>query len=168
MKDIVDNKAYGKVTSFVNVLEFQKRGLPHTHQLYTLADDDKPRNPDDIDKIVCAEIPDKKKNKKLHDLVQTHMVHGPCGVQNPESPCMEVINGVRQCSKGYPKPLQDETNISKNGVVNYRRRKISDDQRLSVWCKDRRKYIPLDNGWIVPYNPALLLKYKVRNSYHSA
>ena len=40
--------------------------------------------------------------------------------------------------------------------------------KFQFYCKDRRKYIPLDNGWIVPYNPALLLKYKVRNSYHSA
>ncbi len=57
--DIVKNKAFGKVTSYFVVVEFQKRGLPNTHQSYTLAEEDKPRSPEDIDKIVCAEIPEK-------------------------------------------------------------------------------------------------------------
>ena len=43
------------------VVEFQKRGLPHSHQSYTLADKDKPRTPEAIDKIVTAEIPEKTK-----------------------------------------------------------------------------------------------------------
>ena len=56
---VTKNELFGPAQCFMYSVEFQKRGLPHTHQLYTLADDDKPRNPDDIDKIVCAEIPDK-------------------------------------------------------------------------------------------------------------
>ena len=57
IKDIVENKVFGKVVSYFVVVEFQKRGLPHPHQSYTLAEEDKPRTPEDIDKIVTAEIP---------------------------------------------------------------------------------------------------------------
>ena len=59
--DIVKNKVFGIVTSYFVVVEFQKRGLPHSHQSYTLADEDKPRTPEALDKIVTAEIPEKTK-----------------------------------------------------------------------------------------------------------
>ena len=59
--DIVKNKVFGTVTSYFVVVEFQKRGLPHSHQSYTLADEDKPRTPEAVDKIVTAEIPEKTK-----------------------------------------------------------------------------------------------------------
>ena len=57
--DIVKKKIFGTVTSYFAVVEFQKRGLPHSHQSYTLAEEDKPRSPAQIDRIVTAEIPEK-------------------------------------------------------------------------------------------------------------
>ena len=158
IKDIVDNKAFGKVVSYFVVVEFQMRGAPHTHQSYTLAEEDKPRTPEDIDKIVCAEIPDPKKQKELHELVKTHMVHGPCGIDNPDAPCMKTENGVLKCSKGYPKPYQETTNIDEFGRVHYRRR--DNGQKLRVYCNAKKKNFSLGNQWVVPYNPALLLKYR--------
>ena len=157
-RDIVDNKAFGTVVSYQNIVEFQKRGLPHTHQLYTLADEDKPRTPEDVDKVVCAEIPDKQTNPELYELVKTFMVHGPCGIDNPDAQCMEMKDGVRICTKGYPKPFLEATNITKNGIVQYRRRK--NGQTIQVWCRAKRRSIDVSNCSIVPYNPALLLKYK--------
>ena len=157
-KDIVDNKAFGTVTSYQNIVEFQKRGLPHTHQLYTLADEDKPRTPEDVDKIVCAEIPNKETNPELYNLVKTFMVHGPCGIENPDAQCMEMKDGVRICSKGYPKPFLEATNITKNGIVQYRRRK--NGRTIQVWCRAKNRSFDVSNCNIVPYNPALLLKYK--------
>ena len=78
IKDIVEKQAFGKVTSYIVVVEFQKRGLPHTHQVYTLADEDKPKTPEEIDRIVFAEIPNPITNQKLYEEIQ-HMIHGPCG-----------------------------------------------------------------------------------------
>ena len=158
IKDIVENKVFGKVVSYFVVVEFQKRGLPHTHQSYTLAEEDKPRTPEDIDKIVTAEIPDPETQPLLHELVKTHMVHGPCGIDNPDAPCMKMDNGVLKCSKGYPKPFQETTTIDEFGRVQYRRR--NNGRKVKVYCGDRKKNFNLSNQWIVPYNPALLLKYQ--------
>ena len=59
----------------------------------------KPRTPEDFDSIVCAEIPDKEQFPELHNIVTTFMMHGPCGISNPDSPCMD--NG--KCTKQFPK-----------------------------------------------------------------
>ena len=48
----------GKVVAYVYTIEFQKRGLPHAQILLYLADADKPRTAEDIDRLVSAEIPD--------------------------------------------------------------------------------------------------------------
>ena len=66
----------------VCTIEFQKQGLPHAHILLFMHPQFKPKSPDDIDKFICAEIPDKRRNPKLYAAVQKFMVHGPCGYYN--------------------------------------------------------------------------------------
>ena len=63
--------------------------------------------PEMLDKVISAQIPDPETHERLHKLVTTHMVHKPCGAANPNAPCMK--DG--KCSKGYPKPFQAETCI---------------------------------------------------------
>jgi len=46
----------------MNVIEFQKRGLPHVHMLLILDNNDKLHDPQDYNSIVRAEIPKWKKN----------------------------------------------------------------------------------------------------------
>ncbi len=49
---------FGRVAAFVCVIEFQKRGLPHAHILLNLIEEDKITTAEEIDELVCAEIPD--------------------------------------------------------------------------------------------------------------
>ena len=75
-------------------------------------------------------------------------MHGPCGLANPNSPCMK--DG--KCSKNFPKGFSESTRINDCTYPHYQRR---DDGR-SV----NKNGIAIDNRWVVPYNPYLLSKYR--------
>ena len=133
----------------MHIIEFQKRELSHAHILIILASEDKPQTPEDFDLIVSAEIPNKKEQPKLYKTVSRNMIHGPCGIHNPSSPCM--VDG--KCSKYYPREFTTTTSTNKNGYPTYKRR---DNGR---YIKKRGVSINIDNRWIVPYNPYLSQKY---------
>ncbi|XP_025680297.1 uncharacterized protein [Arachis hypogaea] len=135
------------VSTGICTVEFQKRGLPHAHILLFMHPLSKPKSPDDIDKLISAEILDKIKRPKLYGAVEKYMVHGPCGKYNSKSPCM--LNG--RCSKYYPKPFRSRTMIDDGGFPKYKR---MDNGRIVT-----KNNTALDNSYIVPYNPSLLLKY---------
>ena len=137
----------GTVIAYVYVIEFQKRGLPHAHFLLIMRAEDKMTNPDHYDKIVCAEIPDQTKYPKMHQLVVQHMMHDPCGHLRPSSPCMQ--GEPKKCRFRYPRQFNDKTSQAENSYPLYRRRDLGGD--LNV-----RGNI-LDNRWVVPYNPKLLM-----------
>jgi hypothetical protein len=85
----------------------------------------------------------------LYALVAEHMVHGPCGIYNPNSPCMK--NG--RCSKNYPKEFHEATTVDENGFAIYKR---SSNKRFII-----KGCVKLDNHWIVPHNLDL-----VKNMMH--
>ncbi|XP_050280298.1 uncharacterized protein LOC126721288 [Quercus robur] len=148
--DIVVKGVLGRVIVYVQVFEFQKRGLPHVHMLIILDEDEKLHNLEDYDRVVKAEILCKEEQPQLHKAVLKHMIHGPCGVQNPRSPCMK--NG--RCKKGYPKPFSLETYQGNDSYPVYKRYDTNNPVPLNDHCR-----IMVDNTWVVPYNPWLLLKY---------
>lgn len=88
-EDIIKNKIFGRVIANIHVIEFQKRGLPHCHMLVILHQNDKLHEPARINEVVSAEIPDVQTQPLLYAAVGKHMIHGPCGVLNPRSPCMD-------------------------------------------------------------------------------
>ena len=57
LDDILQKDVFGRVVCYMHVVEFQKRGLPHTHILLVLKREDRPSSADDYDKFVCAELP---------------------------------------------------------------------------------------------------------------
>ena len=121
LDDLLNKQVLGRVASYVWVIEFQKRGLPHSHLLITMVEQDKPKNADDYDKVVCAEIPNPDSYSQLYSIVTKHMIHGPCGKEyNPHCPCIEKDTGL--CTKNFPKKFCDETKDEEDSYPEYRRR----------------------------------------------
>ena len=138
MTDIIEDEILGKPVAHVETIEWQKRkGLPHIHILLTLHSDDKLRDPTDIDKCVSAEIPDQTKNPKLYEAVKRHMIHGPCGKINLNSPCMQSVGNskIKKCSKDFPKPFVKYTEMSESSYPIYRRRSPGDGGRTVEFIK---------------------------------
>ncbi|KAL3844193.1 hypothetical protein ACJIZ3_001596 [Penstemon smallii] len=144
--EIVKKRIFGEVAAYVYTIEFQKRGLPHAHWVIILAARHKIISPTVYDQIISAELPDGS-HPLLRALVVKHMMHGPCGNHNPKNVCMR--DG--QCKNHYPKDFAASTINGANSYAIYRRR---DDGR-SVYIKGAR----LDNRWVIPYNPYLLVKF---------
>ena len=150
INDIVDKHILGKVLAYTYTIEFQKRGLPHSHILIILADDDKIRDCNVIDDVISAEIPDKNQQPVLYKKVKSFMIHGPCGHMDANAPCMAEREDGRVCIRNFPKLPQPETCISDNAFPKYRRR--------CVHTVSRRHH-DLSDQWVVPYNPYLLCKF---------
>ncbi|XP_077222666.1 uncharacterized protein LOC143856351 [Tasmannia lanceolata] len=146
-KQLFEKHALGCVVAHADVIEFQKRGLPHAHLLLVLEKGSKMLSPDEYDNIVCAELPDENSEPILFERVVKQMMHGPCGNLRTSSPCM--IDG--QCKFHYPRAFCETTKQEKDDYATYHRR-----------CNGRQVYIRnqyLDNKWVVPYNPYLLKRY---------
>uniref|UniRef100_A0A453CJP2 ATP-dependent DNA helicase n=1 Tax=Aegilops tauschii subsp. strangulata TaxID=200361 RepID=A0A453CJP2_AEGTS len=138
---------FGKVATYVYVVEFQKRGLPHAHFLLIMEGRYKLTCPEQYDCLISAELPDKSKYPELYKMVVKHMMHGPCGVLNPKNVCMQKGS----CKNYYPRPFNVSTLQGKDSYPIYRRR--DDGRRAKVRGQE------LDNRWVVPYNPYLLRRY---------
>ncbi|CAI5722376.1 unnamed protein product [Peronospora effusa] len=148
MRDFSERKIFGTVVGKVWVIEFQKRGLPHAHILIILDEASKLHTPQQIDSAVSAEIPDPATHPDAYETVKRCSVHGPCGIDKPNAPCM--VEG--KCSKRYPRVFATETSADHDGYSIYRRR---DNGRYIEDAKGRR----VDNRWIVPHNLYLSSKY---------
>jgi len=145
----------GKHVGHVYTIEFQKRGLPHVHILIFLAPEARIHDAAMIDKVISAQIPDPETHPRLHALVTKMMVHNPCGDANPNAPCMK--DG--KCSKGYPKEFVEETSLAHDGYAIYAR---PNNGRTFTTANGT----VIDNRWIVPYCPLLILLLEWR-SLHS-
>ena len=125
--------------AYSGVIEYQKRGLPHAHFLVIIKAADKPRNVEDFDRFVSAEIPDPVEFPQAHATVTHSMMHGPCGAANPNSPCMTAPKhdpaGQRRCNKGYPKDFCAATHLLESTYPVYRRR--DDGRTVRVGCAKR-------------------------------
>ncbi|KAM0867488.1 hypothetical protein ACQ4PT_041967 [Festuca glaucescens] len=124
------------------VVEFQKRGLRHTHTLIWFKRNTKEPSSGLIDSFISAKLPDPEKDPLRYVLVDKFMVHGPCVDLNTNFPCMK--GGV--CSKRFPKAYNDEALVDVKGFLVYRRR---DDGRFVL---RNRGAVKLTNKWVVLHN----------------
>ena len=113
LKDI-ENRLFGDVQGYVFTIEFQKQGLPHIHLLIFLKQQFKICNAKHVNSIVSAQIPDPVAYPLLYATVTKCMIHGPCGPEFPNAPCM--VN--RNCSKHYPKDFCAKTHLGEDGYPN--------------------------------------------------
>jgi hypothetical protein len=149
LKDILEDEVLGCVIAHVYTIEFQKRGLPHMHLLIFFREGQKLLTPEEIDKLISAKWPDPTTEPLLFETVKSCMVHGPCGPANPSAPCMDPE--TQTCTKRYPKPFTDYTNMDINGYPEYYRPNGGRAYKVGIHN--------VDNRWIVPYCPFLSAKY---------
>ncbi len=118
LDELLKKGIFGEVVANIHVIEWQKRGLPHAHILLILHSDHKPRGPDEYNRMVSAELPNKDAHPTLFEVVTSCMLHGPCGTINPHCPCM----ADNVCSKGYPKAFIEHTTDTTGSYPTYHRR----------------------------------------------
>ncbi|XP_031112095.1 uncharacterized protein LOC116016070 [Ipomoea triloba] len=118
VKEIRTGNLFGVVTTVVYTIEFQKRGLPHAHILIFLERTTTLSTASCMDSFISAEIPDKEVDKEYYNAVEEFMIHGPCGLYKPNSPCM--VN--KKCSKHFPKRFVGVSSWDDDGYPIYRRR----------------------------------------------
>ena len=145
--DIIKKHIFGRTVAHIFVIEFQKRGLPHSHMLIIMGNENKPRDSNTIDRVVSSEIPDPLQCPRLYEMVKSHMIHGPCGILNKKSLCME--DG--KCTKDFPTEFRNETVPNKNGYLSYGRRYNGITVKVGKYAINNRR--------VVPYNPYLVMKY---------
>ena len=127
--------------------------------------------PEEIDQIICAEIPDetvtierKDENNKsyesvepnpLNTLVTDMMLHGPCGKLYPERACMKS----GECKSGFPKECLPDTKLSEDSKPLYRRRSPHEGGNSFTKIIKNNTHV-FTNANVVPYNKYLLYKYR--------
>ena len=139
LKDI-EGGLFGRVQAIVHTIEFQKRGLPHMHALIWLHPDDKILDANQVDNIVSAQLPDPDQDPLLYQTVTNCMLHGPCGAEKPNAPCM--VDG--KCSKHYPKEFNENTIYGESGYPRYAR-----PNNGRTVHKNNHDY---DNTNVIPYH----------------
>lgn len=138
---------FGDAVGYAYTVEYQKRGLPHTHTVLFLDRSSRFSTPDFVDGVLSTEIPDIVTHPRLFALVKKFMIHGPCGNSIP-SPCLDERG---KCSKRFPKRFRETTEMTGDSYVQTRRRNNGRTIRIGNHVVDNRS--------VVSYNPYLTLRY---------
>ena len=167
--DFKERHVFGEFQAYTANIEWQKRGLPHSHILLWVKPKWKPRNPTDYDNVISAEIPDPNKQPELFKKVTKFMIHGPCNpkekriIFNKNKKQKEEIaswaccrNKHERCAAGFPKAFCKYTKSNEDGFPYYKRRSLEDG---GFSFNKSIRHGSIDNRWVVPYNPFLLMKY---------
>jgi len=120
-------------------VEWDKRELPHTYILIWLT---VKIIPNEIDKVISAEILDLTIANELFKVVIKNMIHGPCGIINTNSQCM--IDG--KCYKRYPREFLKDTITGNDSYLLYQRRITEDyEKTISFKVKEKGNIVEVDN-----------------------
>jgi hypothetical protein len=161
LADILELQLFGPVAGFSTTREYQKRTLPHNHLLVVLQTH--LDTPQQVDAAISAQLPDpddeSQCQRDLFQLISDHCVHGPCGPENPNAPCMDRVSN--KCNKGFPKAWSEATTIETTGYPAYARPNNGRTGRKWIRGKNGNPgwWWTFDNRWIVPHSPVLLLRH---------
>jgi hypothetical protein len=111
-------------------------------------------------------VSDKRTDLELHTLVGSQMLHGPCGALNPNCPCMFSPKFPGACSKQFPIPFCEETQVETDWYPQYRR--PTHGPVFPCIKRNNRFHHDVDCRWVVPYNQYLLQKYKCHLNVQTA
>jgi hypothetical protein len=98
---------FGPNRYVIQVIEFQKRSLPHAHLAIALKH--VPRAPEDLDRFMSAEVPEEPGPSR--DAVLKHMIHS----HRPGAEYSRCGWPKKDCQYGYPKPLLMESRFTDTG-----------------------------------------------------
>jgi len=97
--------------------------------------------------MISAQLPDPQLQPLLYVKVTKYMLHGPCGIDNPQAKCM--VNG--KCSKHFPKKYRERTDWAENSYPLYAR-----PNNGLVFEHNGARFT---NQYVVPYCPQLFLLF---------
>lgn len=152
IQELTKEGCLGRTASHLFTVEFQKRGMPHTHIILILQGPPL-TTPEQIDNIIRCDIPDPITEPRLHELVVKHMLHGPCNGR-------ECWTGKDKCEKGFPKKFSDHTIPVPGSYPNYKR---PENGRTVV--KNGQVF---NNSHVVAYNPYFLMRYECHLNFEIA
>ena len=135
---------------------------------------DKVRQPEDIDTIVTAELPDKAKNPKLYELVTKNIctAHAAKWIQKCSVWSVGLVKYFlicyyllslqnfpifQKCRFKYPREYVETTLMTGDGNITYRRRNIEQPPFVPSYQGQRKPV--LENIHVVPYNAWLLYRF---------
>nr|XP_012152726.1 PREDICTED: uncharacterized protein LOC105664129 [Megachile rotundata] len=143
-KDLITKENFfGTIRYYGYTVEMQKRQIPHSHWIIAVEPPYNSRDPEYIDTIISAEIPDPQVDPELYNIICTNYLHLCTEICLPE--------GSSTCKKKFPKAFQEHTVLQANGYPLYRRR----DNGQYVTKRRGHIDVRLDNRYVVPYNPYL-------------
>ena len=158
---------FGKAQYFLNVIEFQKRGLVHCHIVIKF-EGLSPEARHEVDSWIWTNLLDENiANGELREKVIKKMINQKCVDFNPNAACTTTCSKTKQkfCSKHFPQPFAGtlSTNTA-TGRAEYKRVDNGDKATIKQRNGDG-EYVEtdVDNRYVVPYNPWLLMNYDCHN-----
>lgn len=132
----------------LQIIEFQKKGLPYAHTQLFLHPIHKNLTPECINQITCIKIPDETADLDGFKVVKEYMMYGPYGSANKEAQCMVKD----KCMNHNPKKFYNTMNVDQDGFAIYHKCSMSSQIEL--------KGIRLDNRSAISYNRDLIAKFQ--------
>ncbi|GJU18149.1 DNA helicase PIF1, ATP-dependent [Tanacetum coccineum] len=120
LDDLTKKHVFGESRGVMYVIEFQKRGLPHTHILLWLKEHCKCKTPSDIDDIISVELPSPTDDPDAYKTVTDYMLHGPCGKDAKTQhvqPMGNVQNIFQNNFRQKPSLMKKATHIIEEGTI---------------------------------------------------